>query len=310
MLLRFFYKDDFSFEKSNDSSFGNIKSLVAEKCGILASTFDLILDGKVLNEAQTIQESELASDSIIKIVENVPESTILFSVITEKYPSVVAGRIYNFLEERIIKNDFHEDMDTIRAALKLISIEPEKHVIEDVLFCALRNRNDAIVDEMLDRDPNLDLRRFMRFGHGLNLDVFSYALWHSCDARIIEKIMNYGDKNHIDEDDYDFALCLAAKTNNLDAAKLFIDKVKYFYTTIGCRKPSYDDYEPGDKDYPYITIMKNKNLEFFKFMLKHDPDIWELRVNSDFRKLIKTGNYCEFEYVLSHLDSDSENDST
>ena len=167
--------------------------------------------------------------------------------------------------ERLKSNDLDEDLDDLY--LELLS--EISHWKIEVLLCEYIGREDYyMVEKILDLNPYFDLNRkysFRRRGLERTFDLLGYMIFYYCHTDTIEKLM----KRDVDAMlDYDQALCVSALVDDLDIAKVLVSRVSDFGKYIEEDRDE-ESSESGDSEYQDALdfAFKNKNLEFFKFLL-------------------------------------------
>jgi len=180
-------------------------------------------------------------------IESIYDKDLIFNIVS------------SFIERNIMDNRHgdHFDSERIEIYLKLLALTCPKSAVENMLSDAIIKNDQFMIDKILNIDVDefeIDVENnFYNCTQFRKVDLFNYALFHR-NSMAARKLFEYKTRKFIYVFDYNVGILLAARSNNIEIAKLIIRRVNNFYISI--------------KDYDALTYtMHHGNLEFFKLLL-------------------------------------------
>ena len=280
MLITFNHNNtNFNLEVNDESDFGRVRELVAKHLNVYQESFTLILDGVENSDNLTVQESNISFESTIQVVDEKDPLLVLYNRV-KKMDNLLDNlldnieydkkKIYNATYEILcsyIDRSYTEDRKVFVASLlELLHLSDEKNSMGEILFKSIAEDDDFVFSYILDKKFPIDFSEKYYCEHSIgsgDFDILSVAIHEN--SKFVKRILECSDKF-----DYNTALCIAARENEIEIAKMFIDKVTNFKVEI----EFYENYESCDWNYQSAAslTMKNDNIEFFRLLLDHGLD--------------------------------------
>ena len=265
MLLRFIFENDirpgFCFDVIESTTFGELKSRVANEINFYEECFDLASNGEILDLNQAVQESELLSESEILIIENRDRGFFVWTALKKSFPEL--GEVENGSDEanKII---FYKALSHKNELLiEYISIYGKYHrELANLLCLALEKRDHYLIDMILDERFEVDLGKSCRCDEQKYFTPFTYAIYMN-DFQSTRKILRYKNGKYSNFFEYDIGLKYAAKNDNIKISRLFIDKLDLIGDSFESRnflEEIFDD------------IVEYNHFDRFKFLLRLGSD--------------------------------------
>ena len=253
MLLHFIHNEEnFCLEVKEDSSFGELKKLVSKRINIPQNKFDLMIDEDPLDGDHILQETEVTTESIIRVVEKYDRKEHLI----KEMESRGFGRRYyrNFAEGICHSISDSSDEEFVDMVIELIGLINDKEYNLEYLLCIASYDGDlSLVKRLLSMGVDPAVNIYIN-----NDDYYKGAtslVWAvlPCCVEIVRELLAFGST----EFDYHLALDLAIQVHNEE----IIDAIM----------PHIKNLEEYDSNVLNCTI-KNGNLELFKRLLDKGAD--------------------------------------
>ena len=200
MELRFKCDDKtVTIEVSPENTIKEIREVLSDVIDI--KEFSLFLDDQQLEDSTKIQKTEITSESIIQIHEEISREQELFrEAMRLGIVDQIGGSIQDTAYSSILDRDDldKEDYDLL---FELLSFS-DSSKLDNLWFDAVRNKNFELIHELIERNIYTDAKEYHNF-LGKDSSVLIHAI-ETSDNCIVEKILR-SERDF----EYDEALCLA-----------------------------------------------------------------------------------------------------